>query len=217
MAAGERASDTVVIGAGPAGLAFAHRYGGGAVVLESLPEVGGLSRSIEIGDGVFDIGGHSFHTPHREVRDLVTTVMGDALSEQQRDARVWFGGELIPYPFQHHFERLGDRRVVDACRGHRADPAAVAASRDFEEWILRRFGDGVAEHFMLPYNRKLWARDLKVMSCEWVVERVATDRPAASAAEKERRPLQSDSRVAYPARRRIRRDLQGAGGDLRPG
>jgi protoporphyrinogen oxidase len=194
------ADDTIVIGAGPAGLAFAHRYGAGAVVLESLDEVGGLSRSIEIGDGVFDIGGHSFHTPHREVRDFVAAVMGGTLAEQPRDARVWFGGELIPYPFQHHFEKLGDQQVVEACRGHRADPASVAAACDFEDWILRRFGPGIAGHFMLPYNRKLWARDLATMSCEWVVERVATDRPTAGDAEKARRPLQSDSRVAYPAK-----------------
>ena len=60
-----------MLGAGPAGLAFAYRYGRGAVVLERSREVGGLSRSIEIDDGIFDIGGHSFHTPHEEVRDLV--------------------------------------------------------------------------------------------------------------------------------------------------
>ena len=37
---------------------------------------------------------------------------------------------------------------------------------------IRRFGDGVAKNFMLPYNSKQWACDLKDMGCEWVAERV---------------------------------------------
>ncbi len=193
---------TLVLGAGPAGLAFAHRFGRGAIVLEKSREVGGLSRSIEIEDGVFDLGGHSFHTPHQEVRDLVHSLMNGALQEQARDARVWVSGQLIPYPFQQHFAMLDDRKIVEDCRGHNVDAALVARSANFEEWILRRFGNGVAQNFMLPYNSKLWACDLKDISCDWVVERVAAapvDPRIDAAAVPTRRPLQSDSRVAYPA------------------
>ena len=54
---------------------------------------------------------------------------------------------------------------------------------------------------MLPYNRKLWARDLTKVSCEWTSERVA-----ASKLENEkfdtkgdkRTPLQADTMVGYP-------------------
>jgi protoporphyrinogen oxidase len=193
---------TLVLGAGPAGLAFAHRFGRGAVVLEKSREVGGLSRSIEIEDGVFDLGGHSFHTPHQEVRDLVHSLMNGALHEQPRDARVWASGQLIPYPFQQHFAMLDNREIVEDCRGHDVDAALVARSANFEEWVVRRFGNGVARNFMLPYNKKLWACDLAQMSCEWVVERVAAapvDPGIDAAAVPARRALQSDSRVAYPA------------------
>ena len=191
-----------MLGAGPAGLAFAYRYGRGAVVLERSCEVGGLSRSIEIEDGIFDIGGHSFHTPHQEVRDLVHSLMNGAWHEQPRDARVWVSGQLIAYPFQQNFEMLDDTSIVEECRGHELDATLVARSANFEEWIFRRFGNGVARNFMVPYNSKLWACDLKDMSCEWVAERVATatDAPRLTgAAGPKRRPLQSDSKVAYPA------------------
>ncbi len=196
------ASDIVVLGAGPAGLAFAYRFGRNAVVLEKELVVGGLSRSIEILDGVFDIGGHSFHSPHPEVVSLVRSLMAGAWYEQPRDARIWVSGELIPYPFQHHFQMLGDRTIVEDCLSHEPDPISVAESTNFEEWIVRRFGNGIAQHFMRPYNQKLWACDLKEMSCEWVVERVATDKIDDASAETPtpaRRPLQSDSRVGYPA------------------
>ena len=194
---------TLVLGAGPAGLAFAYKYGHGAVVLEKSREVGGLSRSIEIEDGVFDIGGHSFHTPHDEVQALVRGLMKEAWHEQPRDARVWVSGQLIPYPFQRHFELLNDQAIVEECRGHVFDSNAVAASGNFEEWIYRRFGNGVAKNFMLPYNKKLWACDLSDMNCEWVIERVATDSGSNGgnlAVRPARRPLQSDSHVAYPAK-----------------
>lgn len=193
---------TLVLGAGPAGLAFAYRYGRGAVVLERSAEVGGLSRSIEIEDGVFDIGGHCFHTPHPEVLDLVRGLMNGGWHEHPRDARVWVSGQLIPYPFQGHFGMLDDQAIVEECRGHVVDSESVARSSNFEEWISRRFGDGVAKNFMLPYNSKQWACDLKDMSCEWVAERVVTDAGndrSASTADSRRGPLQSNCRVAYPA------------------
>ncbi|MFM8533707.1 MAG: protoporphyrinogen/coproporphyrinogen oxidase [Acidimicrobiia bacterium] len=191
----------IMLGAGPAGLAFAYRYGTGATILEKGRVVGGLSRSIELFDGIFDVGGHSFHTPDLEVRQLVEDLMGEDWHEQPRDARVWFRGEVIPYPFQHHYEQLADRKLVEGFRQFNPDPACVAGSKNFDEWIQNRFGPELSRHFMLPYNRKLWAHDLKTMSCDWVGERVATERahtdPSTSLAP-ERRPLQPDSRVAYP-------------------
>jgi len=197
-----RSGSVLVLGAGPAGLAFSHRYGIGSVVLEKSNEIGGLSRSIEILDGVFDIGGHSFHTHHREVLELVCSLMKGKWFQQPRDARVWVAGEMIPYPFQHHFEKLENERIVRDCIGHITVPDLVAQSSHFEEWILRCFGNGIAEHFMLPYNKKLWARNLMTMSCNRVDERVATDNkcsPSAKFDKSKRRPLLSNSSVAYPS------------------
>ena len=124
--------------------------------------------------------------------------MGSNWSVQPRDARVYFNGELIPYPFQQNFEKLSDIKIIEECRNvAQSDPHGAA---NFEDWIVARFGAGVATHFMLPYNRKLWARDLRRMSCEWVGERVADPSKANSAVSiGKRKPLQSNSWVAYPA------------------
>ena len=191
-------SELVIIGAGPAGLALASHYPGSKRVLEREGEVGGLCRSFEIGGGVFDIGGHSFHTPHANVEQFVRTLMGNNWSVQARDARVYVNGELIPYPFQQNFEKLSDINVVQECRNAaRSDPQEAA---NFEEWIVARFGAGIATHFMLPYNRKLWARDLRRMNCEWVRERVADASVGHSTVEVgKRKPLLSNSWVGYPA------------------
>ena len=188
-------NELLIIGAGPSGLSLAHHYPGPTRILERESEVGGLCRSFELGGGVFDIGGHSFHTPHAAVDGLVRGLMTGKWNEQKRDARVYFNGEFIPYPFQQNFGRLANRAVVEDCLAR--GPSATGNPANFEDWIIARFGGGVAEHFMLPYNRKLWACDLTRMSCDWVGERVAGS--AQSSGKGKRQPLQSHSMVGYPA------------------
>ena len=186
--------ELLIVGAGPTGLAVSQAWSGRSRILEASAEVGGLCRSVEFGGGVFDIGGHSFHSPHPEVMTLVEGLMAGRWATQRRDARVWFGGGLIDYPFQDHVGQIADPAVVAQCLADRGSSAAAASADNFEGWIVRRFGDGVARHFMLPYNRKLWARDLRRMSCEWVGERVA----GGAETEGARRPLQPQSQVGYP-------------------
>lgn len=197
-----RRVQALVIGAGPSGLSVAYALQGDTLVLEKESDVGGLCRSIQHEGGVFDIGGHSFHTPHPEVFELVQELLPGGLFLQQRDARVYSHRTLIPYPFQKYFDRLPDPEVVRACeeglRNARRDGPPPA---NFEEYILAKFGAGIAEHFMLPYNRKLWARDLKQISCDWTSERVAGARGEEERFETsggKRRPLQPDTVVGYP-------------------
>ncbi len=45
--------------------------------------------------------------------------------------------------------------------------------QDFDEWILRSMGVGIADAFMRPYNYKVWAVPTKDMQCQWLGERVA--------------------------------------------
>ncbi len=191
-----------MIGGGPSGLALAYGLQGDTLVLEKDEAVGGLCRSIQHDGGVFDIGGHSFHTPYPEAHDLVQKLRGDRLYGQQRDARVYTHGMLIPYPFQESFDQIKDPQVVRDCeeglRNKAGDPSEAS---NFEDFIIRRFGQGIAEHFMLPYNRKLWACDLREISTEWTSQRVASPKGKVERFETsggERKPLQSDTKVGYP-------------------
>ncbi|KAL2369480.1 hypothetical protein RJZ57_006107 [Blastomyces gilchristii] len=45
--------------------------------------------------------------------------------------------------------------------------------KDFDEWILRMMGSGIADLFMRPYNFKVWAVPTTKMQCAWLGERVA--------------------------------------------
>ena len=63
--------------------------------------------------------------------------------------------------------RLTSRRRAPAQRGHEGNAAA-----NFEEFIYKVWGAGIAKHFAIPYNRKLWAVPLNEMETSWLGGRV---------------------------------------------
>lgn len=181
----------IVIGAGPTGLSCA--YAMDALVLEKDSVIGGLCRSIHHMGGTWDIGGHSWHSPHPDVLAFVEDLMDEALEWQQRKATCYVKHtkQLIPYPFQQHYEQITDRSIVEDCR-----VKGGSDDRNFDAY-LHKFGPGIYRHFLGPYNRKLWARDLRTMACDWTMERVA-DTARQSQKDGQRKALESDSRVGYP-------------------
>lgn len=44
--------------------------------------------------------------------------------------------------------------LIDAALEHRV---ANTKPKNFDEWILRQMGEGIANIFMRPYNYKVWA------------------------------------------------------------
>lgn len=194
-------ADVVVLGAGPAGIGAGIALGDSALVLERNAEPGGLCSTIELDGALFDLGGHSFHTPHPEIRELVFSAL--EMEEQPRNAWCFVGGDWIPYPFQKHFTQLSDAMVVAECEAGLASADRSVRCANFDEFLEHRFGAGITRHFMRPYNEKLWGPDLTRLAADWTGERVAGP---ANIVERflpgggKRTPLQSDTKVAYPAR-----------------
>ncbi|MEO8432818.1 MAG: FAD-dependent oxidoreductase [Acidobacteriota bacterium] len=191
----------VILGAGPAGIAAAVALGPAAILLDAREDVGGLSGTFERSGATFDVGGHSFHTPHPAVRDLVFGSLD--MFEQRREARCLVGDALIRYPFQKHFRELGNAGLTAECERGLREADGGEGARDYESYLVRRFGMGIARHFLLPYNRKLWRGDLSRLSTEWTRERIAAPDGVLERFQDRggrRAPLQDDTRVAYPAR-----------------
>lgn len=192
---------TLIIGSGPSGIGAALGLQSDYLVLEGGNSLGGFSMSFDINGAIFDLGGHSFHTPHAEVKNIVFDSL--EMFEQKRDARCLHAGELIAYPFQKSYRSLSDKALVEDCINGMKFTDDGKNSAHFEEFINRRFGPGIANHFMLPYNRKLWGRDLKRLAADWTGERVAAPEGVKEKFDTtggKRKPLQGDTMVAYPAK-----------------
>jgi protoporphyrinogen oxidase len=160
----------VIIGAGVTGLSCAHHLGGGRV-LEREGGVGGLCRSYSREGFTFDYTGHLLHVRDPYVRELVEDLAPGAFLPHRRRARIFSKGRLTSYPFQANLWGLPDDVITECLDGL----AVAAAARDtagnpesFADWIQATFGEGIARHFMEPYNRKLWRVPLEKMTSEWV-------------------------------------------------
>jgi protoporphyrinogen oxidase len=194
-------ADTIVIGAGPAGLGAALALGNSAIVLEGRQSVAGLCSTLTLDGAIFDLGGHSFHTPHPDIRDLVFDALD--MEEQNRDAWCWLSGEWVRYPFQQHFSELADPAARQTCQAGLETAGGWERAANFDEYLDRRFGPGVTGLFMRPYNRKLWGADLGRLDASWAAERVAypSGAPDNRTPERGRRtPLAKSATIAYPAR-----------------
>ena len=97
----------------------------------------------------------------------------------QRVSYVRLKGRWVAYPFQNNISALSDDDKVSCLTGlaqASVESARLAGTRprDFDEWILRTMGKGIADLFMRPYNFKVWACPPATMQCGWLGERVAT-------------------------------------------
>ncbi len=171
-------SDRVlVLGAGLAGLSTAYHLDGRrpVTVLERESRVGGLTRSFQVDGFTFDITGHLLHLRRPEILALVDRILPGGMGLVERRSFIFSHGVYTDYPFQANLHGLPPEVVRDCLVGFMeahaaagsADPEALAAG-SFHDWVLATFGAGIARHFMLPYNRKLWCRDLRQVTADWV-------------------------------------------------
>ncbi|MBS6435522.1 NAD(P)-binding protein [Pantoea sp.] len=84
------------------------------------------------------------------------------------------------------------------------EPAgADAAEEDFENFIFRTWGRGIAHHFAVPYNRKLWKTPLADMETSWLGGRVPLpdlQQIISGALAPLDKPVGPNARFGYPKR-----------------
>lgn len=84
-----------------------------------------------------------------------------------------------------------------------AAAAPATASDNFEAFIYRTWGAGVAKHFAIPYNRKLWTVPLTEMETSWLGGRVPLPDLEAmidGALQPVPKPMGPNARFGYPLR-----------------
>ena len=166
----------VVLGAGLTGLSTAYHLDGiPTIVVEREAEAGGLCRTHREDGFTFDCTGHLLHLKAAPVRALVDRLLPGALASHERRAHIFSKNVLTPYPFQANLHGL-PAAVVRECiagfvealveRERHGEPDVARLS--FRAWAEATFGRGIAAHFMIPYNAKLWRTDLDDIECGWV-------------------------------------------------
>lgn len=167
----------VIVGAGPCGLGCARelaRLGHPAWKLfERHSVAGGHASSVVDAQGfTWDLGGHVVFSHFGEFDALLRDVMRDDVYRHERSSYVHFAGRWVPYPFQNNLRYLPPSTMLDCILGL-VEAKGGKPEMDFASWMEETFGEGITQHFMRPYNFKVWATPPEEMSATWIAERVS--------------------------------------------
>ena len=170
-------SETLILGAGLAGLSTAAHAQGECRLLEATPFVGGKARTRKRAGARFDITGHWLHLRDPEIEQWVRSLDGLSLKSHNRKARIFSSGVYTLYPFQANtyglpaevaqqcLQGFVDARLHDVELG--SEVPQRPAPETFADWIVQKFGSGIAERFMFPYNEKIWTVHPRELSAAW--------------------------------------------------
>jgi protoporphyrinogen oxidase len=166
-----------ILGAGPTGLGAAHRLAelghSDWTILERNDHVGGLASSYQDEHGfIWDHGGHVMFSHYTYFDDLVEKMLRGDYDQHMREAWVWLHDRFVPYPFQNNVHRLPHQAFLECIMGIIEAQRHDLPRENFAQFIAAVFGDGIAKHFMLPYNFKVWAHPLEMMATQWQGDRV---------------------------------------------
>jgi len=199
----------VILGGGLAGLTLARELGRRkrpVAVVEANAQVGGLARTVAVGDYRFDIGGHRFHSRWPEVTEWVLDLMGEDLLHVARRSRIRLGGRFVDYPLQFPGS-LAAFPLSRSCRILASYLHAVVTRNgqeeiSFEGWVQKRFGRSLYEVYFRPYTEKVWGLPCAEISADWASERISAPTLgnflASSLLPSGRRPRSMVTRFLYP-------------------
>lgn len=169
----------VILGAGPTGIGAGLRLDELGYrnweIFERNNFTGGLSASFTDDSGfIWDIGGHIIFSADDRFNSLLDRVLGKEVVEHLRESWVWIYDRFIKYPFQNNFHFLDNEVVLECIEGLLDVYGKDSNTSDFRKWIDSVFGEGIARHFMVPYNRKVWGFPPEKMDAGWIAARVST-------------------------------------------
>lgn len=161
-----------VFGAGISGLSVSRLLkdkGYDVTVFEKESSIGGLARSRVTNGILYDPhGGHIFNSKKQEVMDWVFSIMHkDKWKFTPRNAKIYFNGKFISYPFELSLCELDINDAVDCV--HDFILAQQGKEPDnFKDWLIWNFGQAICDYYMIPYNEKIWAYPLDKMETKWM-------------------------------------------------
>jgi len=162
-------TDMLILGCGWAGVLAARRVGG--ICLDKDFETGGLLKSVTLNGFTIDAGGtHIIYSRDSSVLAEMLRLLKDNIVSHERAVYVMLGSTLVPYPLENGLYVLPPEDRAEALISFFEVLISMGEGwkpRNFEEWI-RSFGKWIANKYLLPYNKKLWKRQLSEIDVDWV-------------------------------------------------
>lgn len=170
-------SRIAIIGGGVSGLTVAQLLKGKNVVTvfekESTP--GGLIRCKRVDGSLFHLcGGHVFNTKRQDVLDWFWVMFNrekDFVKSDRNSAISMDDGKFIPYPIENHIYKLPSstqKEIISEWLEISKSGDQTVEQTNFEEFLKGRFGHTLYGLYFMPYNAKVWRRDLRNVPLSWL-------------------------------------------------
>ncbi len=170
----------IILGGGLAGLAAGFELTKNkfdVTVIEKWSEVGGLARTIKVGDFKFDTGPHRWYTKSDMVNKWMLALLGDEVIKVPRLTRIYFDKTFFFYPIKLKNALLGIgvinafMSVVDYFSARLKARLFPPPLKTMEDGYINQFGRKLYEIFFKRYSEKLWGVDCSEISVDWVGQR----------------------------------------------
>ena len=166
----------IILGAGPAGLAFANKLKQSGetdfIVLERESEAGGLCRSQDVDGSAFDIGGGHFLDVRRpKVNEFLFKFMPEEEWDlYNRDSRIVVGDNEVNHPIEANIWQMKVEDQVEYLKSIAIAGCNLGTDmpQEFVDWIYWKLGSKVAEDYMIPYNQKMFSKELNQLGTYWL-------------------------------------------------
>ncbi|MEA3505942.1 MAG: FAD-dependent oxidoreductase, partial [Elusimicrobiota bacterium] len=140
----------------------------------------GLVRTKEINGFRHDCTGHFLHFKNKAKKEFVESLIAPVkLLKIERKSYIYTRDRYVPYPFQSHIyylpESVRRRCLVEFLNIRQKNRDLPYGS--FYDWMVREYGKGIVEEFMLPYNRKMWTVHPEKLTLQWMGRYVPTPEP----------------------------------------
>ena len=161
----------VIVGAGVTGLVTGHllaEAGAEVVIIEKLPIVGGLARSFQYDDFVFDCGPHRFFTANPNVDNYLKRVLERHGTFFPRKSEVYFKGKYYGWPIKpQNLIQLPPQLAAKSFVDLTVNGFKEYGDLTFEDYVLRQYGPTLYEHFFRGYSEKFLGISPKDTHSDW--------------------------------------------------
>jgi protoporphyrinogen oxidase len=160
----------IVIGGGISGLAAARtlqQRGRNFILLERCPTLGGLTRTVEVGEFCFDYTGHFLHLSRYPTPSDIPFAGLDNQDwiQVRRRSCCFVGGKLITAPIQYNLGELPPSILAECVESYEKRPKNIQQENaSFRDYIVNGFGERLADLFLIPQNEKTMAISLDRLS-----------------------------------------------------
>lgn len=166
----------LILGAGPAGLTIANMLKQKGVtdflILEREETAGGLCRSVEVDGAPFDIGGGHFLDVrrHRVNEFLFEFMPEEEWNKYDRDSRIVVNGNVVSHPIEANIWQMKIEDQVEYLKAIAVAGCNIGTTMPeaFVDWIYWKLGSKVAEDYMIPYNQKMFSKELNQLGTYWL-------------------------------------------------